>query len=263
MSEQGPNDQSAVESLAHSVEAMVAEASGLRHEVRAIDEKGQRDRRILWFQLLTTGLLVFLMMGLVVVAVGNQNNGATLRDCLVPDGGCAQIQAKRTSGVVSSITYLTEKERLTSEIAVAQGEGDTQAVAIREARMAEIDKELAAKQAELAALLSPNSSALKEDEGFRSHWWLDVLRVGSSVLALVALVGVSAILFTRRVSVRLRYLCLALVPLFALGIIQELQQVGKPFIWWRLPLITLGELFALYGLFAGERGDSRQESAGE
>lgn len=49
-----------------------------------------------------------------------------------------------------------------------------------------------------------------------------------------------------------RYIGLAILGLVAC--LQELEQLGKPMLWWRLPLITVGLVFAFFGTIGEGRG---------
>lgn len=141
--------------LTESAAIMAAETSKLREDVKAIDRKAKQDRSLLYFQGVTSLLLLLLVGGLVLVGLGNRANGEVLRDCIDPNGSCAQRSARQTAAVVISITYRTEAERLRSEIQVAQRQGQTQAVEARQARLAEVEG-LIAQQDEVADAVRNN-----------------------------------------------------------------------------------------------------------
>lgn len=59
-------------------------------------------------------------------------------DCLPPDGTCAQRNQATTQLVILSVSYQSEAQRLTTEIRVGEKTGQTDALAVRKQRLAEV-----------------------------------------------------------------------------------------------------------------------------
>jgi hypothetical protein len=140
--------------LSEAVAQQVVSASALAVQVKESNERQERDRNVLR---ILTGLIVFKLITLIVlvfVIIGMNHANAAIKDCTTPAGQCAKRGAASTGLFLSSSALRGERERLHTEVPIAEAKGDTQGAQMRRARLADLDQQIAKVDQQLADIRS-------------------------------------------------------------------------------------------------------------
>lgn len=90
------------------------------------------------------------------------------------------------------------------------------------------------------------------DASIPNAWWVDLCRIfaigfGGVICASVAFFLRDWKCSRQGMPQKARYIALFMYGF--LSVLQEVQQIGKPLVLWRLPLIILASLIAIYGMY--------------
>lgn len=86
------------------------------------------------------------------------------------------------------------------------------------------------------------------DRTFDSSPLIDLLRVCVILLTALAMTLAWRVVIVGRRPYDTRMMW-AMTVYWIFAVLQELQQVGKPFVWWRLPLLAVAAVLALSSVF--------------
>lgn len=138
--------------LAQQVRELTEQLPPITLQIRESNKRAAQARRLTLWHAAISVLVCILLVGVVVLFVNQLATQKQFRDCIVPSGQCAQRNAKSTGEVVSSVALRTERERINTELTIAQQKGDTVRVDQMTARLNDLNAKIAKVDADLAAI---------------------------------------------------------------------------------------------------------------
>jgi hypothetical protein len=128
-------------------------------QVRESNERAIQARRLTYWHTAIAVAMCVLMVVVVVMAVQNRQTaveakktGDTIEDCVVTSGQCAKRNAASTAIFLDTMAWRSERERLKTEVPIAEAKGDTQGAEMRHKRLLELDQQITAADQQLAAI---------------------------------------------------------------------------------------------------------------
>lgn len=142
------------EDLRESVRQLTDQLPSLTLQVRESNERSVQARRLTYWHTAIAAAIAVLMAGFLFIGLQVKESSDQIKDCTTPTGQCAKRAAATTSLFLSSSALRGERERLRTEVPIAEAKGDTQGAEMRRARLTDLDQQIAKVDQQLADIRS-------------------------------------------------------------------------------------------------------------
>lgn len=143
-----------VTQLSKAVAHQAENTTGLSTQVRESNERTEANRKTLKrLSFLMIAKLLTLVL-LVVLFANLRDTNDAIRSCTTPEGACAQRNAAVTGQFLRSGEFRAERQRLTTELPIAQQKGDTVRVDALQKRLDELNASIADADNRIAQIQS-------------------------------------------------------------------------------------------------------------
>jgi hypothetical protein len=144
--------------LRNQVATLTEQLPPLTLQIEESNKRAAQARRLTLWHAAMTCLVCILLVCIAVMFVKQRESANQLRDCIVPTGKCAQRSAKTTAAVVSSIALRGERERIRTELPIAEAKDDDVRVGALKSRLSDLEQQIGKVDSDIAVIQQQNKS---------------------------------------------------------------------------------------------------------
>lgn len=147
-----------VDRLRDAVDHAGNQQATLAEQVIESNNRAKRDRKVLRIltAVIVSGAVTLILLTFSIFRIDSTND--SIRDCTTPSGKCAQRGAKTTGVVISSIALRGERERIKTELPIAEVKGDTVRVETLKVRLDDLEHQISKVDSDIAAIQSRSTT---------------------------------------------------------------------------------------------------------